>query len=72
MEEYNFRVFVVVHIVFVAGALPLGIFVTSDEKEQTLRDALQLSKSSLPDFAFYGATRPRVLLQITAMNCELH
>ena len=35
MEEYKLRVFVVVtHSV--CGALPLGIFVTSDEKEQTL------------------------------------
>ena len=61
MEEYNLRVFVVVtHSV--CGALPLGIFATSDEKEQTLRDALELFKSSLPDFAFYGATGPRVFI----------
>ena len=39
MEEYNLRVFVVVtHSV--CGALLLGIFITSNEKEQTLKAAL--------------------------------
>ena len=64
MEEYNLRVFVMVtHSV--CGALPLGIFVTSDEKEQTLQDALELFKSCLPEFAFHGAspdTGPKVFM----------
>ena len=61
MEEYNLRVFVMVtHSV--CGALPLGIFVTSDEKEQTLKDALQLLKTCFCDFAFYGASGPRVFM----------
>jgi hypothetical protein len=61
MEEYNLRVFVVVtHSV--CGALPLGIFITSDEKEQTLKDALDLFKSSLPDGAFYGTNAPNVFM----------
>lgn len=64
MEEYNLRVFIMVtHSV--CGALPLGIVFTSDEKEQTLVDALQLFQSSLPEFAFYGAspsTGPKVIM----------
>ena len=63
MEEYNLHVFIMVtHSV--CGALPLVIIVTSDEKEQTLVDALQLYKSSMPDFGFYGASLsgPRVFM----------
>lgn len=39
MDEYNHRVFLMV-TQSACGALPLAIFVTSDEKEQTLKDAL--------------------------------
>ena len=61
MEEYNLRVFVIVtHSV--CGALPLGIFITSDEKEQTLKDALELIKSCFGDSAFYGGNGPRVFM----------
>ena len=61
MEEYNLRVFLIVtHSA--CGALPLAIFVTSDEKEQTLKDALKLLKSCLPDYAFYGAQFPKVVM----------
>ena len=61
MEEYNLRVFVAVtHNV--CGALPLAILVTSDEKEQTLIDALELLKSSLPSVAFYGSDGPTVFM----------
>jgi hypothetical protein len=61
MEENNLRVFfMVTHSA--CGALPLAIFVTSDEKEQTLIDALELLKSCLPDFAFYGAHAPKVFM----------
>ena len=55
MEEYNLRAFIIVTR-NVCGALPLGIVLTSDEKEQTPVDALQLFQSSLPEFAFYGAS----------------
>jgi hypothetical protein len=44
------------------SALPLAIFVTSDEKEQTPIDALELLKSCLPDFAFYGAHASKVFM----------
>ena len=39
----------------VCGALPLGIIVTSDEKKPTLVDALELYKSAISNFGFYGA-----------------
>ena len=40
----------------------MGIFITSDEKEQTLTNALEMFKTALPDFAFYGAPGPRVFM----------
>ena len=52
MEEYNLRVFVMVTHSVCGGALPLGIFITSNEKEQNLTSALEMFKSTLPDFAF--------------------
>ena len=61
MDEYNLRVFLMVtHSA--CGALPLAIFVTSDEKEQTLKDALEMLKTCLPDYAFYGAQFPKVVM----------
>src|SRR5205085_11987377 len=37
-----------------AGALPLGLFITSDELEITLEKALNLLKPILPQHAFFG------------------
>ncbi|PKC72096.1 hypothetical protein RhiirA1_452730 [Rhizophagus irregularis] len=36
------------------GALPLGLFITSDESEITLEKALNLLKLILPPYAFFG------------------
>ena len=36
------------------GALPLGLFVTSDELEITLEKAMNLLKTILPPYAFFG------------------
>ncbi|CAG8836584.1 28514_t:CDS:2, partial [Gigaspora margarita] len=36
------------------GALPLGLCITSDESEVTLEKALNLLKTILPPYAFYG------------------
>ena len=36
------------------GALPLGLFITSDELEVTLEKAINLLKSILPQHAFFG------------------
>ena len=60
MDEYNLRVFLMV--THACGALPLAIFVTSDEKKQTLKDALEMLKTCLPDYAFYGAQFPKVVM----------
>ncbi|XP_078686972.1 uncharacterized protein LOC144919399 [Branchiostoma floridae x Branchiostoma belcheri] len=52
-EEHNLKVFMLcTH--HVAGALPLGIVITSDEKEGTLCQGFQTLKSILPSHAFYG------------------
>ena len=36
------------------GALPLGLFITSDELEITLEKAINLLKTILPPYAFFG------------------
>ena len=36
------------------GVLPLGIFITSDELETTLENAIGLLKTILPEYAFFG------------------
>ena len=41
-----------VHTYLVAGGLPLAAFFTSDERESTLKHALQLVKECLPEHAF--------------------
>ncbi|XP_078663943.1 uncharacterized protein LOC144907042 [Branchiostoma floridae x Branchiostoma belcheri] len=52
-EEHNLKVFMLcTH--HVAGALPLGMLITSDEKESTLCQGFQTLKSILPSHAFYG------------------
>lgn len=38
----------------VIGALPLGLFITSDEFEVTLEKAINLLKLILPPYAFFG------------------
>ena len=38
----------------VAGGLPLAAFFTSDQRESTLKHALQLVKECLPEHVFYG------------------
>ena len=37
-----------------AGGIPLGILMTSDEKEETIQAALQMLEDVLPQNAFYG------------------
>ena len=53
MEEFNLRVFVMVTHSPV-GALPLGIFITSDETLTIIKQAFDLLKLCLPDDAFFG------------------
>ena len=52
-EEHNLKVFIMcAHSI--AGALPLSILITSDERESTLRQGFEMLSSCLPDFAFHG------------------
>ena len=37
-----------------AGGLPLGVFITSDEQQDTVCQGLRLLKDVLPDDCFYG------------------
>lgn len=50
-----------------AGALPLGLFIMSDETESTLENALNLLKTILPQNAFYGHG-PQIGPMIFLMN----
>ena len=53
MEEHNLKVFLLcTHSV--AGALPLGLIICSDEKTETLTTAFRMHKESLSENAFYG------------------
>jgi hypothetical protein len=56
----------------VVGALPLGLFITSDELQITLERALNLLKSILPQHAFFGRDRKLaqrfLLLMIRMLN----
>ena len=54
----------------VAGALPLGLLITSDEKESTLKHGFTMLKNCLPDDAFYGnglMVGPKIIL---TDNCQ--
>ena len=68
-EEHNLKVFVMcTHSV--AGALPLGVLITSDERESTLKQGFDMIKTCLPDNAFYGRgpqLGPQVIL---TDNCK--
>ena len=68
-EEHNLKVFMMC-TQSVAGALPCGILITSDEKESTLKLGFLLLKSSLPENAFHGRgpdVGPEVIL---TDNCK--
>ena len=52
MEEHNLKVFIIcTHSV--AGALPLGLIICSDEKTDILIAAFAKYKESLPEGAFF-------------------
>ena len=50
MEEHNLKVFIICTR-SVAGALPLGLIICSDEKTETLIAAFAMYKESLPEGA---------------------
>ena len=47
------------------GALPLGLLITSDELEVTLEKAINLLKTILPEYAFYGRGMQGPILFLT-------
>lgn len=66
MEEHNLRIFLLcTHSV--AGALPLGIIITSDEQLETLIQALRMFKDMLPPHSFFGSAEPDVFM---SDNCS--
>ena len=68
-EEHNLKVFMLcTH--HVAGALPLGILITSDEKQSTLCQGFQTLKSILPPQAFYGHGPDKGPAVILTDNCD--
>ncbi|KAJ1528133.1 hypothetical protein ONE63_008047 [Megalurothrips usitatus] len=53
MDRHNSRIFTFL-APSVAGALPLGMIITSSESEDVLSEGMRLLKSILPPDAFYG------------------
>lgn len=53
-----------------AGALPLSILITSDERESTLKQVLKMMRSCLPDFAFHGRGPQLGRQVIITDNCK--
>lgn len=69
MEEYNLRVFNVVTYIPVR-ALPLGMFITSDETTDTLTRALTMFKDCLNEKAFYGRGSQLGPAVVMSDNCS--
>ena len=68
-EEHNLKVFVMcTHSV--SGALPLGIFITSDEQESTLKQGFEMLRSCLPQHAFNGRGPEQGPQVILTDNCK--
>ncbi|XP_052131256.1 uncharacterized protein LOC127751567 [Frankliniella occidentalis] len=63
MDNNNARVFVILTPSVVCG-LPLGLLITSSEKEPVVLAALQLWKEVLPENAFYGrgSLGPKIII----------
>ncbi len=68
-EEHNLKIFLFcTHSV--AGALPCGLLITSDEKEATLKSGFEMLRNILPNNAFFGSGKsegPKVML---TDNCQ--
>ena len=68
-EEHNSKVFIMcTHSV--AGALPLSILITSDERESTLKQDFEMFRSCLPDFVFHGRGPQLGRQVIITDNCK--
>ena len=67
-EEHNLKIFLFcTHSV--AGALPLGFLITSDEKEETLKQGFSFFKDCLPNDAFFGRGRDNGPSVFLTDNC---
>ncbi len=53
LEKYNCSLFVL-STSSPAGGLPLAVAITSDDKQETIRAAMEMVKEVLPDGAFHG------------------
>ena len=68
-EEHNLKVFLMCTN-NVSGALPLGILITSDEQERTLKQGFEMLRSCLPEYAFNGRGREQGPQVILTDNCK--
>ena len=60
-DEHNLKVFLLcTHNV--SGALPCGLVITSDEKENTVKLAFQMLSGCLSEYTFYGRGSTKVIL----------
>jgi len=53
LDRFNTSLFIL-STSHAAGGLPLGVIMTSDEQEETIRQGLELLKEVLPKNSFYG------------------
>ncbi|KAK3915750.1 Protein melted [Frankliniella fusca] len=53
MDRHNTRIFTFLAPI-VAGALPLGIIMTSSESEDAVTEGIEMLKSIMPPYAFFG------------------
>ena len=60
MDEHNMHIFILcAHSV--AGALPIGVVITSDEQMETLMVVFSLLKSIFPNDSFFGEKKSQTL-----------
>ena len=61
MSRHNSRVFLLM-CTSAIGALPLGIFITYSESEESIMQGLMLLATLFPDSSFYGQKYPSVVI----------
>ena len=68
-EEHNLKVFLLcTHSV--AGALPCGLLITSDEKEATLKRGFEMLRNILPESAFFSSGKSVGPKTMITDNCK--
>ena len=61
LEKYNCSLFIL-STSSPAGGLPLAVAITSDEKQDTIKRAMEMVKQVLPKEAFFGSKGPKVIM----------